>query len=102
MKNFILINCTKSTNSQNENVYNITYSFIDEWNEKKTCSVECSLQTDTSTNKLFLHLISFKVKNKNGKWNSHIANNPLRIQYMLMSLERMYQKVFFNEGIIIK
>ena len=78
MKNFTLINCTKFINSLNENIYNITYSFIDEWNKKQTCSVECFLQTDISTNNLLLRLISFKVKNKNGKWNSHIANNPLK------------------------
>lgn len=108
MKNFTLINCTKSTNSQNENVYNITYSFIDEWNKKQTCSVNCSLQTDASTNNLLLHTMSFKVKDKNGKWNSCIAKNPLRIQYMRMSIARMYislldfKKEFFTKEGIIK
>ena len=105
-KNFTLINCTPSTNSLNETVfYNITYSFTDEWNDKQVCSANCYLHTDAFSNGKFLYTQTFKVKDKNGKWNARLAKHLIytddynkNVSKHIKFLERTLTK----EGVIKK
>ena len=105
MKNFTLINCTTSVNSQNETVYNIIYNFTDEWNEKQTCSADCYMNTDASTGNLYLRTQVFRVKDKNGKWNTRLAKNLICTDDYHKN-ERKHikflERTFAKEGIIKK
>lgn len=74
-KNFKVINYTTFTNSLNEVVYNVTYSFTDEWNDNQICLATCYLHTDASTNKKFIYNIVFQVRDKQGRWNSRFAKD---------------------------
>lgn len=75
MKKFELISCTPSTTANNDNVCNIIYNFIDEWNDKQVCSADCYLRTDASSGNKFLRTAVFRVKDENGKWNERLAKN---------------------------
>ena len=105
-KNFTLINCTPFTNNLNEIVfYNIIYSFTDEWNDKQTCSANCYLHTDASTNDKYLRTQTFKIKDENGKWNSSLAKRLIytddynkNVSKHIKFLERTLTK----EGVIKK
>lgn len=102
-KNFTLINCTPSTNSLNETVYNITYSFTDEWNEKQTCSADCYLHTDASTNNLYLRTQVFRIKDKNGKWNARLAKHLIYTDVYNKNVSKhiyFLAKTLVKEGII--
>lgn len=103
MKNFTLINCTTSANSQNETVYNITYNFTDEWNEKQTCSADCYLNTDVSTNNLYLRTQVFHIKDKNGKWNARLAKHLIYTDVYSKNVSKhikFLQRTLVKEGII--
>lgn len=105
MKNFTFINCTTSANSKNEIVYNITYNFTDEWNEKQTCSADCYLNTDASTNNLYLRTQVFRVKDKNGKWNARLAKHLIYTDTYNKNVSKhikFLERTLAKEGVIKK
>ena len=105
MKNFTFINCTTSANSNNEIVYNITYNFIDEWNEKQTCSADCYLHTDASTGNLYLRTQVFRVKDKNGKWNARLAKHLIYTDTYNKNVSKhikFLERTLAKEGVIKK
>lgn len=105
MKNFTLINCTTSANSKNEIVYNITYNFTDEWNEKQICSADCYMNTDASTGNLYLRTQVFRVKDKNGKWNARLAKHLIYTDTYNKNVSKhikFLQRTLAKEGIIKK
>lgn len=74
-KNFKVINYAQSTNYFNVVVYNVTYSFTDEWNDNQICLATCYLHTDAFTNKKYIYNIGFQLKDKSGRWNSRLAKD---------------------------